>query len=635
MANKTILFTVRRQHLHSKQVMVYFPSNIVNYIAAEFDMDEEWNECDVIKAVWYTERAQIATVLESGSCIVPQEVLVEKAKVYVNLVGSVVENGEIIERITSYPYLAIIVDKNAKIDGSETVPVTPSQFEQFVDAVKSETSKVTGMTATAETLPSGSEATASYSDGVLSLGIPMGAQGEKGDTGERGMQGIQGERGERGEQGLQGAQGERGERGETGATGAKGDTGNGISSITKTGSSGLVDTYTITFTDGTSTTFNVTNGKDGSGADIDVDSELSTTSTNPVQNKVIATALDSKANTSSLASVATSGNYNDLSNKPTIPTVPTNVSAFINDAGYLTSYTETDPVFSASPASGITSEDIAKWNTVETLCVTVTKSGDTYVADKTFAEVTSAIDAGKFVYCQYSTSTMLINFVLISKNANRVIFVEVNLTVATANATVKPNSIFLHSDDTVEYSTAVGLLTTKYIVTAVNSSSSNTFIPSAKAVYDFVTSTDTDTTYTLSISGNVITLTPSSGTASSITLPVSETEWGDITGTLANQTDLQSALNAKASVWTVQNMTASDTVVTLNPNVFYIFPEMATLTVTVSGTGMHAFRFTSGTTATTLTVNGATMPDSFEVESGKVYEVNVYQGYGVVSEWTA
>ena len=29
--------------------------------------------------------------------------------------------------------------------------------------------------------------------------------------------------------------------------------------------------------------------------------------------------------------------YNDLTNKPTIPTVPTNVSAFTNDAGYLTS----------------------------------------------------------------------------------------------------------------------------------------------------------------------------------------------------------------------------------------------------------------------------------------------------------
>ena len=38
-----------------------------------------------------------------------------------------------------------------------------------------------------------------------------------------------------------------------------------------------------------------------------------------------------------------SGSYDDLANKPTIPVVPTNVSAFENDSGYLTSYTETDP----------------------------------------------------------------------------------------------------------------------------------------------------------------------------------------------------------------------------------------------------------------------------------------------------
>ena len=42
-----------------------------------------------------------------------------------------------------------------------------------------------------------------------------------------------------------------------------------------------------------------------------------------------------------------SGNYNDLTNTPQIPTVPTNVSAFTNDAGYITSYSETDPVFNA------------------------------------------------------------------------------------------------------------------------------------------------------------------------------------------------------------------------------------------------------------------------------------------------
>ena len=51
-----------------------------------------------------------------------------------------------------------------------------------------------------------------------------------------------------------------------GSQGDQGDTGNGIASITKTGTVGLVDTYTITFTNGQTTTFTVTNGQDGTGA---------------------------------------------------------------------------------------------------------------------------------------------------------------------------------------------------------------------------------------------------------------------------------------------------------------------------------------------------------------------------------
>jgi len=37
------------------------------------------------------------------------------------------------------------------------------------------------------------------------------------------------------------------------------------------------------------------------------------------------------------ATVATTGDYDDLTNKPTIPTVPTTVSSFTNDSGYITS----------------------------------------------------------------------------------------------------------------------------------------------------------------------------------------------------------------------------------------------------------------------------------------------------------
>lgn len=136
-------------------------------------------------------------------------------------------------------------------------------------------------------LPSGSEPTVEYEDGLVTFGIPAGAKGEKGDKGDKGdtgatgakgdkgdkgdtgAQGIPGIQGEKGEQGIQGEKGEKGDKGDTGAAGAKGDkgdkgiqgeTGNGIASIEKTGTAGKVDTYTITMTDGTTATFEVTNG---------------------------------------------------------------------------------------------------------------------------------------------------------------------------------------------------------------------------------------------------------------------------------------------------------------------------------------------------------------------------------------
>ena len=63
------------------------------------------------------------------------------------------------------------------------------------------------------------------------------------------------------------------EKGNTGGDGPVGPTGNGIASITKTASAGLIDTYTITFTDGTTSTFNITNGADGDVTQEYVDEE--------------------------------------------------------------------------------------------------------------------------------------------------------------------------------------------------------------------------------------------------------------------------------------------------------------------------------------------------------------------------
>lgn len=86
-----------------------------------------------------------------------------------------------------------------------------------------------------------------------------------------------------------------GTNGTNGTNGTDGADGRGIVSIARTagtGAAGTTDTYTITYTDKTTSTFSVYNGQDGTGTAVTVDSELSDTSTNPVQNKVIKAALD-------------------------------------------------------------------------------------------------------------------------------------------------------------------------------------------------------------------------------------------------------------------------------------------------------------------------------------------------------
>lgn len=139
-----------------------------------------------------------------------------------------------------------------------------------------------------------------YSDSTSeNLGNVIGPQGEQGPQGETGIQGPKGDKGDTGEQGIQGIQGLKGDTGEQGPQGEKGDTGVGIESITFKNSSsgaeaaqpGAIDTYTITYTDGSHVEFQIKNGENGTPAVIDT--EMSDTSENTVQNKVIKSYIDS------------------------------------------------------------------------------------------------------------------------------------------------------------------------------------------------------------------------------------------------------------------------------------------------------------------------------------------------------
>lgn len=86
--------------------------------------------------------------------------------------------------------------------------------------------------------------------------------------------------------------------------------------------------------------------------------------------------------------------------------------------------------------------------------------------------------------------------------------------------------------------------------------------------------------------------------------------------------------------------TAADTVVELEPNKLYIFPEMASLTYALATpadatvVNEYHFVFRSGLTATQL-VNpaGVETPDSFTIDTNKIYEISILEGCLAYQSW--
>ena len=117
---------------------------------------------------------------------------------------------------------------------------------------------------------------------------PQGPQGVQGETGPQGPQGIQGETGPQGPQGIQGEtgpQGPQGPQGETGPQGPQGPQG-------ETGPQGPQGIQGETGPQGPQGPQGETGPQGPAGPSITVDSALSSSSTNPVQNSVIENALD-------------------------------------------------------------------------------------------------------------------------------------------------------------------------------------------------------------------------------------------------------------------------------------------------------------------------------------------------------
>ncbi len=140
---------------------------------------------------------------------------------------------------------------------------------------------------------------------------------------------------------------------------------------------------------------------------------------------------------SDLSTVATTGNYNDLSNKPTIPVVPTNISAFTNDAGYITGINSSD----VTSALGYTPADQSSLATVATTGAYSDLTGTPTIPtvnDPTIVITQGGVTKGSFSLNQASGDT-------IALDAGGLIgdFVPQYVTMPTADIS--------HADQIVQY----------------------------------------------------------------------------------------------------------------------------------------------------------------------------------------
>ena len=191
-----------------------------------------------------------------------------------------------------------------------------------------------------------------------------------------------------------------------------------------------------------------------------------------------------------LATVATTGNYDDLENKPTIPEVPTNVSAFVNDASYLTP--NDTSIF-------LTSDDVSTFITEDDASVFLTANDvSTFITEDDASIYLTADDVSTFVKeDDLSTVATTGNYEDL-ENKPEIPEVPTNVSAFTNDASyLTPNDVstFLTSDDVSTFITeddASVFLKADDVSTFITEEDASIFLTS-NDVSTFITENDVST----------------------------------------------------------------------------------------------------------------------------------------------
>lgn len=205
-----------------------------------------------------------------------------------------------------------------------------------------------------------------------------------------------------------------------------------------------------------------------------------------------------------------SGSYNDLTDKPTIPTVPTSNSAFTNDEGYITDaalepYAMTSAVTNSISAATddmatktwvgeqgyITGVDLSNYATNDDVTAAVSGKADSTAVTQDIAAATSGLQetlvSGTNIKTINNESILGSGNITISGGSggsNAVEVTQAEYDALVSAGTVQSDTFYIITDATEI--NASGFVQTSAVTTAVTSGSTDAEIPTAKAVYDAV-----------------------------------------------------------------------------------------------------------------------------------------------------
>jgi fructose-specific component phosphotransferase system IIB-like protein len=321
--------------------------------------------------------------------------------------------------------------------------------------------------------------------------------------------------------------------------------------------------------------------------------------------------LNDKADVSSLATVATSGDYDDLINKPTIT------------SGTVTSVAVTVPTGLTISGSPITTSGtfgigldtgyvIPLQATLDGKQATITGGATTITSSNLTASRALASDGSGKVAVSSVTATELgyvsgvTSAIQTQLNAKEATVTGAATTITSSNLTA---SRALASDGSGKVAVSSVTATELGYVSGVTSALQTQL--NAKAPLASPTFTGTVTLPAGTVV-NGVTLTTAGSTSNFLradgtyAAPTASVAWGGITGTLSSQTDLQSALDAKAATSQVASISGFIEVVDNKDYRLVVkapFAGTITETTTISSAGTATATFKINTTALGGTAN--------------------------------